>query len=734
MLSASPVYRNSRIRIFILFLNLIFVFLSVVLLSSSCTKSGDAPQAFSVKDGTIDLTEWNPERDGAVPLKGEWKFFWKTLLPANEPLPEDGFILAPPTIWNGLQTVDTRENPEGQKFDGEGYASYAVTIRPPASVAILAIKIPDAGSSMTVIANGETVYTAGRVGTSEDSFTPYYRPGTVNLIVSPGKDIDLRFQVANFVDRHGGIQGEVLIGTPAQIDAVVRRNIVYEMFLFGSILIIGFYHFGLYILRKQDSSPFWFGLFCIDIALRTILMGERLFQTAFPGLPWIVTNRLEFFTGYLSIPLFLTFLYSLYPQEVKLRVVQAFWLIAAAFLAVVSFTHPTFYTESLPYYEVVIVAGIVLVVATMGLAARRRRPGAIQALGGILFLGGCVVLDLLRLEQIFTIELFTTLTPLGLFVFILSKSYIISERFSRAYRTAEKLADEMKELNSAYSKFFPEEFLRLLARGNITEIGLGDHRSMEMTVLFSDIRSFTELSESMTPEQNFHFLNSLLGEAGPIIRKHDGFVDKYIGDSIMALFPGSPDHALDAAVEIQAKVRQFNQERIDAGLEPIDVGIGIHFGPMILGTIGENERMQGTVISDAVNLASRIEGLTRAYHSTILITGELLDRLEQRERFHFREIDIVRVKGKKNAVRLIEVLDGFSPAQRELHEKHADAFHRAIESFRSGDFTSAQAQFETILSDDPDDGVARIYSRRCQRLVEKGIPENWEGITELRYK
>ena len=111
---------------------------------------------------------------------------------------------------------------------------------------------------------------------------------------------------------------------------------------------------------------------------------------------------------------------------------------------------------------------------------------------------------------------------------------------------------------------------------------------------------------------------------------------------------------------------------------------------MILGTIGENERMQGTVISNAVNLASRIEGLIRAYHSTILITGELLDRLEQRERFHFREIDIVRVKGKKNAVRLIEVLGSFSLAQRELHEKHADAF--------------------------------------------QGIPENWEGITELRYK
>lgn len=199
----------------------------------------------------------------------------------------------------------------------------------------------------------------------------------------------------------------------------------------------------------------------------------------------------------------------------------------------------------------------------------------------------------------------------------------------------------------------------------------------------------------MTPGQNFDFLNSLPGETGPIIRKHDGFVDKYSGDSIMALFPDSPDHALDNAVEILAKMQPFNQER-----------------------------MQDTVISDAVNLASRIEGLTKVYHSTTLITGEFLDRLEQRDRFDSREIDIGCVKGKKNAVRLIEVLDGFSLAQRELYEKHADAFQHALKSFRSGGFTSAQAQFETILTDNPDGGVdaASVILRRAFPKTGRGSP------------
>ncbi len=138
---------------------------------------------------------------------------------------------------------------------------------------------------------------------------------------------------------------------------------------------------------------------------------------------------------------------------------------------------------------------------------------------------------------------------------------------------------------------------------------MGDHVQREMTVFFSDIRDFTTLSETMTPQENFDFLNSYLRRATPIIRTNHGFIDKYIGDAIMALFPREPADALQSAVELQRDLVDYNQGRKKAGYKPVRVGIGLHCGELILGTIGEEERMQTTVIADAVNVASRIEGL-----------------------------------------------------------------------------------------------------------------------------
>jgi two-component system sensor histidine kinase ChiS len=192
---------------------------------------------------------------------------------------------------------------------------------------------------------------------------------------------------------------------------------------------------------------------------------------------------------------------------------------------------------------------------------------------------------------------------------------------------------EISEINRIYFKFMPYQFMEYLKIKNITELKLGDHAQGFMSVMFSDIRSFTSHSEAITPKENFRFVNHFLSLTGPEIRLHNGFIDKYIGDAIMALFPDAND-ALDAAISMYRKTCIDPSTRINIGREPIAIGIGIFTGPVMLGIVGEEERMSSTVISDTVNIASRIESLTKRYGTGILISKSTLNSLANPEKYN----------------------------------------------------------------------------------------------------
>jgi len=251
-----------------------------------------------------------------------------------------------------------------------------------------------------------------------------------------------------------------------------------------------------------------------------------------------------------------------------------------------------------------------------------------------------------------------------------------------------------------------------LDHNDISQVELGDHVEKEMTILFCDIRSFTEMSEVMTPEENFKFLNSYFKRMNPIIRKNKGFIDKLIGDAIMALFPFSPDHALAAAIEMQRGLRVYNQHRVKSGYDMVNIGIGLHTGRLILGTIGSSERMDSTVISDSVNLASRIEGLTKKYGCTLLISEKTLQKLSDPFRYNYRIIDRVRVKGKKETVAVFHVFDGISEYLFDLFDKTKGDFERGINCYINRDYTSGIAYFQKVTSSNPMDKAAELYVQR----------------------
>jgi class 3 adenylate cyclase len=294
--------------------------------------------------------------------------------------------------------------------------------------------------------------------------------------------------------------------------------------------------------------------------------------------------------------------------------------------------------------------------------------------------------------------------------------------------------EQLQAALEAFARFIPQEFLRALGKTNIVDVKLGDQVQLDMAILFSDIRSFTALSEKMTPEQNFSFLNSYLSRMNPFIWENGGFIDKYIGDAIMALFPVRPDDAIAAAVAMHRKLITYNADRAKTGYVPISIGIGVNLGTLMLGTVGEHERMDGSVISDAVNLCSRLETLTRVYGSGILTTGRTLKALSSPGRVSSRFIDRVRVRGRREAVLVFEVLDGETDEQRRLRLSYRSEMAHAQRLYFSRDFTEAHGTFAALRRGNPGDPVLEIYQARCERLLKEQVPDAWEGVEEIEVR
>jgi len=293
---------------------------------------------------------------------------------------------------------------------------------------------------------------------------------------------------------------------------------------------------------------------------------------------------------------------------------------------------------------------------------------------------------------------------------------------------------ELAELNHIYERFVPREFISLLNKESIHEIRLGDQVKQQMTVMFADIRGWTALSESMSPQDNFKFINGYLSRVSPVIREHNGFIDQYYGDGVMALFPDGPDDAVMAAIAMHRVVDEYNEERKTYGLLPMGIGVGLHLGDLMLGIIGSEDRMQGAVVADAVNLAARLEGLTRIYGSSVTLSELTFSQLKDPHKYMHRFVDKVSVKGKKQSVTVYEVYDGDPQPVAVLKEQTKADFEEGIKLYYDRKFSESSVRFNQVLQSNAQDKAARIYLERCAHYMVKGVPEDWTGVEALTKK
>jgi PAS domain S-box-containing protein len=274
---------------------------------------------------------------------------------------------------------------------------------------------------------------------------------------------------------------------------------------------------------------------------------------------------------------------------------------------------------------------------------------------------------------------------------------------------------ETEKLAADFELFVPRQFTRRMREEGPGAIRSGFAQEENITMFFADIRSFTTISESMGSEATFEFLNDYLHRVEPCIKEHQGFVDKFVGDGIVALFDGEngPANAVQAAIAVQKKVDEFNQ--IYPNVQDIILGIGIHTGKVIIGALGSESRLDSTVIGDSVNLTARVEELTKRFKAEILITDPVLKCLENEEH-EIRKVMSLKVRGKKDITQIYEIFDSNPDELKTLKIQTRGDLEKGIELYGQHEFDEALLCFEKVVHLNEQDVLATDYMVRCRYL------------------
>ncbi len=423
-------------------LRLLFVFLTLIVLwMAGCQivqpSQSQSPQA---EAGELSLIAWDFAQDGPVELIGEWEFYWEQLL-----TPQDFTPTSPPTA-TGLVTLPkswTNHEIGDQTFPNNGYATYRLRVPIQPTQDVLALKVDIVRTAHRLFVNGQEIGSNGQVGTTFETTTPRYAPYT-SAFVSEDDELEIILQVANFHRSAGGPWTTITLGRNDQIMAIRERNVASNLFLFGSLLIVGLYHLGLYTIRRQEQSTIYFGLFSCLIALRIFVTGEMYFIRLFPTFNWETVMRIDILTVYVGLPLFAMFIRELFRHEFSTFVLRIVQVVTLALTVITLTTSARIYTETVLFFEIVLLMVMIYIIVVILQAISHHRDGARVFLVGFLFLFFTVVNDILFENQLIQTGYFT---PFGLFGFIFTQTLILSMRFTSAFDHVESLSVERASLH-----------------------------------------------------------------------------------------------------------------------------------------------------------------------------------------------------------------------------------------------------------------------------------------------
>lgn len=692
--------------------------LILVVLLTACVDRGVVPAA---RDGTLSLAGWEPGDVG--PLEGTWE--------VQQGLVHPPILLDHPVL---LEVPGSWDSGPGAPLDSPfGEATYRLVVTDVPDQPEVAMELVS-GGAVEAWVDGVKVASRGVISAADRTST--WLPVVVPL-PRGAERTEVRLLIANDAVRKGGVTAAVM-GSASEIDHRADRRMVVDVINISVLGTFGVVFMVIGLRRQSEPAYAIFALLCIDLAVRDIMGGAGDVRDAVaPWIPWTLSIRIE----YMTLPLGILFGWGTITHVTKLlRRHPITYIIAGAsvVLTLVTALVPVSALGTvLPISQVFMLTVGVGVFVLFGVAWWRGEQRIVLHL-----LSLSIFIVAMLHDVLFSLGVFDTSVRLGTIGFMTvmaTYGLLLVGDFVRSFLLNEELNAELQRSHAqlqrthrAVLRFVPDAFLRLLGKQNIVEVERGDHTQAEMEILFCDLRSFTSLIESLGPDRAFPFINRYLRHMEPAITGNGGFINQYLGDCIMALFPhDSADDALRAAIQMTVALREFNEHEPEG---PVRFGIGLASGPLMLGTIGGQERLDGGVVGDAVNHASRIEGMTKLYGTTLIVDQSTAMRLSGEEVVTLRELDRVVAKGRRKASAVYEVLDALPPDERRAKIESLPTWDEALLAYRAGELTRARALFSRCLEVFDRDEAARLFIHRCDVLLREGLPPDWDGTTALTKK
>ena len=466
---------------------------------------------------------------------------------------------------------------------------------------------------------------------------------------------EIIFFIANYFYRKSGLHDTVYIGPLGSFSN--NTYITLYAVICGALFFIGILCLFQFIINHQRKEYFYLGITAIALALRISTNGLSLLSILIPKLSAEIKFKIEYLAMWI-VPICVTQMLDAINPNKKLRPIKYFLIIAELVIGIVNISVPAYYTNRM--VRILQAAMIIVCAYVIGLSIynliTKKRYSVFNALSYLLVIIGAVI-DVLISNGAggFTISLL----PFFLVVFVLLQILMFVKIQNDIYLETVQTSTKLQRLNEAYLRFVPREFLKLLNKESVIKTGLGDYSNIEMCIMFSKVHIYCPANH-VSLEEHFHIFDEYLKRVSPIIKEHNGFVSKFLSGGFMALFPKNELDAVLTALEIEQTVDEFNQKLFTKN-HKIEVWMGIHFGKMIIGTIGEENRLDDTVISDTVNTSSRIESVCEKLGKTIIVSEEVVQKVQaagaenSTAAFAFERLEDVQVKGKEKPLQIYEV-------------------------------------------------------------------------------
>ncbi len=593
-----------------------------------------------------------------------------------------------------------------------GYGSYGLYISGLKPNAIYTLHVGQASSSCNIVINSKDSLQQGQPGISRDMEIPGIMTSQAPFRARPDGTADVILNISNFRNKRGGFYTPLVLGEAEQIKTMFRSDLILNSGIFACIFTIAVFFFVLPFFYKQSSFIWWFAFASVIAAIRSSFFYPNVASFLFPSLSW----HIHFIFKHITVPLLILFFVIFMKKTLNVYFKIPYIIIVTVTVCTVGLMillPPQTVSNVNFAYQFFILGCIIYSVLISIISLIKKREMSLWIFTSISVLIIFGVHDLLVNFGIIFGNLYV---HIGSLVSVMILSVMILNQYSNSIIKLEKLNKEIKIINKSLTRFFPEKIIKLLNKNSITDVKLGDSAELQMPILSIDIRSFTLISENLAADQVFKLLNEYFALVVPIIRNCGGIITKYLGDGFFALFPDGADAAVSCAIEIQNQIKEH--KIIPPNCEPIKIGIGIDFDNLLLGTIGDNSRMDSIIISNAYYVSEILQQQTKKYRTSIIISDRTFANLENPNAYYIRPVQKIKNDFEKQSF-LFEVYDSDDSLLKELKYKTQDYIEQGLHAvFNQKDAAHASLFFEKALNIYPEDAIAIRYKKLLKKYKD----------------